>query len=368
MKFIKPKYEVLEIPEPTDHMGVLKYLELIGRVCYKSENKITDQSCIEYLERIKNRKHWAILEHYIFTMEIPIDVYCDFVDDYWFSSGEFVDVQTSLNFINISSYGDDINEDPHYIISGSATAFNYLWKCKCFESNLYDDSGILHVCKFLHDHFPEIMYDPWNRNIENDDRIRFLSRSEVQNLPTDIRLIHDFMSVRYITDRGVSHELVRHRPASWAQESTRYVNYGKCGFEFILPNWIPDSDKVILLDDQQLAVNTLLDNLHEIPLTDATKEYVRALYYSAGVYNKLINRFNWIPQQARGVIPTEVKTEIIQTCVLNEWRHFFKMRVPKAAHPQMRELTVPLFKQILSDDKMEKCFCDLSGLIDINEI
>ena len=72
MKFIKPSFEILDIPEPNDHMGVLKFLERVGRVCYKSEDKITDESCIKFLQNIRNRKHWAMLEHYIFTIVITI--------------------------------------------------------------------------------------------------------------------------------------------------------------------------------------------------------------------------------------------------------------------------------------------------------
>jgi thymidylate synthase (FAD) len=135
-------------------------------------------------------------------------------------------------------------------------------------------------------------------------------------------LEHYSFTVRFIVDRGVSHEIVRHRIASYSQESTRYCNYGGGEMQFIAPH---------------------------------------ALYYSTGeyylweemckqaeeTYNALIENGS-TPQQARSVLPNSLKTEVVMTANLREWRHFLKLRTAQAAHPQMREVTIPLLKHLQS--------------------
>lgn len=133
------------------------------------------------------------------------------------------------------------------------------------------------------------------------------------------------LSVRFITDRGVTHELVRHRLASFTQESTRYVNYKGKEMEFILPVWFSDESN--------------WDN--EIP----TGIWVKQMMSAELEYNKLI-KAGWSPQQARSVLPNSLKTEIVVTANLREWRHIFKLRTASGAHPQIVELMRPLLKEV----------------------
>lgn len=135
---------------------------------------------------------------------------------------------------------------------------------------------------------------------------------------------HENFSVKFICDRGVSHEIVRHRVASYAQESTRYVNYskGKFGNEITVVEpcfWGSDSIKYSLWED--------------------------ACAYAERTYLRLIEEES-SPQEARSVLPNSLKTEIVMTANLREWRHFFKLRTAKVAHPQMREITIPLLKEL----------------------
>jgi thymidylate synthase (FAD) len=135
---------------------------------------------------------------------------------------------------------------------------------------------------------------------------------------------HESVTVRIICDRGVSHEIVRHRLASYSQESTRYCNYGKTG-EIVLSPMMWG-----LTDAQILRRKALYQNIEEVYLAEV----------SEGVS----------PQQARDNLPTCLKTEIVMTCNLREWRHFFKLRTAPAAHPQMREITIPMlveFKRLI---------------------
>ena len=149
---------------------------------------------------------------------------------------------------------------------------------------------------------------------------------------------HFSFSVRFIIDRGVSHELVRHRLAAFSQESTRYCAYNKDKFgnqvTFIIPPWITDAEpgEYTSLD---------LGRYYE-----PTSSWLITMFYLESRYMQLTKEFKWTPQQARCVLPNSLKTEIIVTANLREWRHIFKMRTPLDAHPQMREVMIPLLEEL----------------------
>lgn len=133
-------------------------------------------------------------------------------------------------------------------------------------------------------------------------------------------LEHAHATVRIVCDRGVTHELVRHRLASFSQESTRYVRYGdERELTFIRPFW--------------LEITDVEYQLWEYGMKEC--EYA---------YNKLLKQ-GQTPQQARSVLPNSLKTEIVVTANMREWRHIFKLRCDKAAHPQMRQIMIPILKE-----------------------
>ena len=147
---------------------------------------------------------------------------------------------------------------------------------------------------------------------------------------------HSSLSIKFIVDRGVSHELVRHRIASFAQESTRYVNYSldKFGNEI---NVIDIRDGINLDNKMKnMDANTieLIINEWLLAMEDAEKHYMKMIELGA------------TPQIARSVLPNSTKTEITVTANYREWRNFFKLRVPSTAHPSMREVTIPLLKEL----------------------
>lgn len=128
---------------------------------------------------------------------------------------------------------------------------------------------------------------------------------------------HEKLTARIICDRGVTHEIVRHRIASYSQESTRYCNYGKDGeLCFIKPFFWED--------------NPVMFDIWKDSMQHAENAYLELIKLGAK------------PQEARSVLPNSLKTEIIVTMNMREWRHFFRMRADKAAHPQMREIAVPM--------------------------
>ena len=146
---------------------------------------------------------------------------------------------------------------------------------------------------------------------------------------------HESITVRFVCDRGVSHELVRHRLASFAQESTRYCNYSKDKF----------GNELTVIDiatgfkyDAENARDALKWNAWFFAMESAEKQYFRMLELGA------------TPQEARSVLPNSLATEVVVTANLREWRNILKLRTAKESHPQMRELMVPLlaeFKELI---------------------
>lgn len=137
-------------------------------------------------------------------------------------------------------------------------------------------------------------------------------------------LEHASFSVRFIVDRGVSHEIVRHRLASYSQDSTRYCNYSNDGF----------NHEITVIDPVYFPQKSLRRRAWENSCMTSEEYYFGILECGAS------------PQEARSVLTNSLKTEIVMTTNLREWRHFFRLRTSPAAHPQMREVTVPLLAEL----------------------
>ncbi len=137
-------------------------------------------------------------------------------------------------------------------------------------------------------------------------------------------LEHEKLTVKFICDRGVTHEIVRHRIASYSQESTRYCNYSKDKFgnelTFIRPCFWAD-------DSEEYAV-------WKQAMEEIEKTYVKLISLGAK------------PEEARSILPNSLKTEIVCTMNLREWRHFFRLRTAERAHPQIREISVALLDEL----------------------
>ena len=135
---------------------------------------------------------------------------------------------------------------------------------------------------------------------------------------------HVGMTVRFVCDRGVSHELVRHRLFAWSQESTRYCNYTKQKF----------GEQITVIKPMFWCEGMPEYNTWEAAMMACEQAYFGLIKSGAK------------PQEARSVLPNSLKTEIVGTANMREWRHFFRMRTSKAAHPQMREITIPLLAEV----------------------
>ncbi len=185
------------------------------------------------------------------------------------------------------------------------------------------------------------------KHIEKAGRVCYKSESNISNgsAETFIRNIlkrghesvieHVSITFKIVCDRGVSHEIVRHRIASYSQESTRYCNYSQDKFgnelSFIKPCfWETDSESYKIWENTMLQIE---------------KNYFSLIDNGAS------------PQEARSVLPNSLKTEIYVTMNLREWRHFLKLRTSKAAHPQMREISIIIYEILVK--KLPAIFDDI---------
>lgn len=148
-------------------------------------------------------------------------------------------------------------------------------------------------------------------------------------------LEHYSFTVKFICDRGVSHEIVRHRMASYCQESSRYCNYSKDGF----------GNEITVIKPLFLEVGT-----------DKWEMWRDACNMAERFYFELLD-CGCSPQEARSVLPNSLKTEVVMTANIREWRHFLKLRCSPAAHPQMREVALILLDKV--HDLIPVCFDDI---------
>lgn len=177
--------------------------------------------------------------------------------------------------------------------------------------------------------------------IENDwlDDLRYLCA------PTEYH--EKRVTVKFICDRGVSHEFVRHRKMSFTQESTRYCNYSnKDKFDneitFIEPCWLEDYNYEDNTYNQIFIDSLRFAEAHYLDLLKKWDDKIPDKRYKTGFRNN-----PWTPQQARAVLPNALKTELVMTGFVDDWKKFFELRDSNKAHPQARELASPLHKEFI---------------------
>ena len=158
-------------------------------------------------------------------------------------------------------------------------------------------------------------------------------------------LEHENISVKIICDRGVTHEIVRHRLVAYSQESTRYCNY-KGGVTFVIPPWV----------GRWISEGKWTKGDAFTPNNPGVEFWFKSMLDAEQRYLILLNQ-GWSPQQARSVLPNSLKTEIVMTANIREWRHILGLRTSKAAHPQMREIMIPLLKEF--QEKLPVLFDDI---------
>lgn len=307
MKAIKPYTQIFD--DLNGCQDVLKKIEACGRVCYKSEKRIEDGSAEKFVSNIIKRGHEAVLEHGSFVFEVPETFYEEtkLVINRLEEDGEFI------SFLRLTL-------DRRPIISGNVRAWRDFFKV-CLKVYGSLPTGSARFVKENPVLFPEFQ-DTKVLDYEDENFIPL----KVTDLQTENeKLTHWDVTVKFVVDRGISHELVRHRVASFCQESTRYCNYSKDDFgkeiTFIIPPY---------LDYKSAGWNTWKDTM-----TACEDAYFKLLEVGTA-------------QEARAVLPNSLKTEVVMTQSLKYWLHFFKLRTANAAHPQMVEVSRPLLDDFKS--------------------
>lgn len=279
MKLIESSVQIIEEKDP------YKMIELAGRTCYKSEDKITENSAKEFVDRMIKLGHGAMLEHGTIYLKI------------------------------------DKTEDGHLP-----------------PARLYWSDGNHKKYTRVRKHGNSIYVTTNLRVIVENNRLDDL---QYQVEPTEHH--EKRITAKFICDRGVSHEFVRHRVFSFAQESTRYCDYSKDKFgndiTYIIPSWLDlPEGKYSNWDNDWCDVSELKLLYPEVDnLSDPANCFLQSIKNAEYYYFMLIDR-GWKPQQARQVLPNATKTELVMTGFESDWEHFFELRCSGAAHPDAKKL------------------------------
>lgn len=293
MKLIKPSFEIWE--QPSGLEGVYKQIERAGRICYKSEDKITEDSAKSFVDRMIKSGHGAMLEHGTVYLYNPGD-------------------KQMLDMIKRYS------ENPYS-------------RLKVVKA---DSTGAIIEPVWITTNYRVIVENNWEKDL-------------IYYSPNPVPLHPKRITVHFVCDRGVSHEFVRHRVMSFAQESTRYCNYSKDKFgnecTFIYPNWFNK-----YFEDNYSNLN-IRDWQTGLDIACAETNWIYAMLYAEKAYFSSISN-GMKPQQARTVLPNSLKTELVMTGFVSDWKHFFKLRVERLAkgkpHPQASELATPLYEEFVA--------------------
>lgn len=287
MRIIEPSFEILEQLPGLD--GVYKQIERAGRICYKSEDRITENSAKEFVDRMVNSKHYAMLEHGTVYLTIPNDS------------------QYALGF-ECNKYSELVKPDPTKYKPGKIPFFvttNY---------RVIVENGWLGCLQYMCEPTP---YHPKRATV----------------------LFH--------TQISISREFNRHRVDSIAESSTRYCNYSKNKFGNELSVNLPEWADVVYVDDLDKRFKNmcrLIADGKEQVMEDIDWWYFGNLAAEAAYMN--LTRLGRKPQEARAVLPLDTNTDLVHTAFVKDWKHFFDLRAldkTGAAHPDAKRIALPLY-------------------------
>lgn len=295
MKLCKPLFEIWE--QSAGLEGVYKHIEKVGKVCYKSEDKIIEDSAKPFVDRMIKSGHGAMLEH-------------------------------GTVYLYIRRKGNESLEVDRYLMNPySRVIFRQFPNSRDMEIYITTNLRVL-------------VENGWLKDLE------YICE------PTEFH--ERRVTVHFVCDRGVSHEFVRHRVMSFAQESTRYCNYSKDKFgnelTFIIPCWLDiPTGHYAYWDGDWCDIDKMKIQLPEGEHKDIDA-FLWTLNNAETHYTLLINS-GWKPQEARAVLPNSLKTELVVTGFVSDWNHFFDLRArgtTGAPHPQAKELAEPLMKEFIA--------------------
>lgn len=270
--------------------GILKHAEVCGRICYKSEDRITQDSAERFVQMLKKSGHLSVLEHAAVYLRVPV-IQCCHRD--W---GKSIDDSTNIALVDVFE-NDQFSRVKWEIENKQQVAYvTTNWRV-VIESGLEEEN----VFKF--------MVKPAERH---DKRV----------------------TVKMSTSIGISRELNRHRCHSISEQSTRYCNYSKDKFgselTFIIPSWADVEGAVLKVEDASMSASIIYS-------LDATSLWMCQMKGAEEAYMSMVDG-GLRPEQARYVLPLSTKTELVHTAYLDDWNQFFKQRCNVHAHPDMQVL------------------------------
>jgi thymidylate synthase (FAD) len=298
MRIVPPSYEILTA---LDNGSMAARIESCGRICYKSEGKITENSAGPFIENILKRGHNSVSEMAVLTLQIDYD--SKSVAERFF---EGIPKYFAIDHI----------DKQRLLITGSVRAFRELYKEQATQKMAKA------IAAFLGERYPLFFFDLLPKNgwrPQSGISIVKVPLPQVDKMAVDLLIRHRYVAVKIITNRAVTHEIVRHRPVSYLQESQRYCRY--------------DQDQ---FGSEVTFIKPMFYN-------EGTPEYdlwCKAMEDTEAIYLKLLESST--AQAARTVLPNSCKTEIIVFANLIEWLHIFKLRTAPGAEPSMREIMIPL--------------------------
>ncbi|MDA8163167.1 MAG: FAD-dependent thymidylate synthase [Desulfobacteraceae bacterium] len=303
MKIIGPSFQIIDEYEKRGE--ILEQIERCGRICYKSEDRITAGSAVKFIKGIVERGHESVLEMASIVFDIKLDTEAPMA--------KFFEIVPGF-------CKSDRLDKKRFLVSGNPRVFRDLARA---HGNLKVVKAILRV---LTDRYPALFQDVAPRHgwIPQDGvAVRFMPAPEVSSLNPDLFARHKTILMRLVINRAVSHELVRHRVASYLQESQRYCRYGEARFGgevvFIRPCFYEEGSR-----EYEIWLSAM---------SSAEKSYLDLLDTSS-------------PQAARTVLPNSCKTEIMVHATIEEWRHIMRLRASRAADPSMREIMLKILPEL----------------------
>ena len=323
MKIVNAGYEIIEDP------SITRKIERIARVCYKSEDKIDEGTDMIMCRSLINRQHTAMLEHGHLILEVGEQEY-NLIE----TIRSFMENMIGNNEDNRKCYLRYTNRiniegtEYHYIVSGNIRAWyefmQYANSVNGLPKRLYYliNDNVNNIFDIDVTEFDSMVFDTYDLNNYYAKVI-----TDMSTLSDEERMVHETFSVLFTSDLLIQRELVRHREASFAGESTRYCNYSldKFGNEITVI-------KPCFCDEESTMY----------------KEWKMAMADSEIHYFELI-KLGASPQEARDALPVATKCDTVVTTNLSEWKHIFNLRACDStgpAHPKMKEIMIPLFKEM----------------------
>lgn len=315
MRIVEPGATLMRggYENPSEFYTPEQFIELVGRNCYKSEGKITQGSAVDFVHKLVDRKHEAMIEHWSLIFEVKRNDFYRSIFNAWTYAFECWESNPDDGFVPKIRFTND-QDRGHYVVSGNIRSWRDFIR-------MHQRKGGF-VPHFLYEvalSAPVFFDDLLRLKTRIPDEDRWLKQITISDLVSDFEhLVHHDMTIRFICNRGVTHEMVRHREASYAQESTRYCNYSKGQFSeettVVRPGWCKEGSAIY----EVWRRGCQMDEDRYMTLLDA------------GVS----------PQDARDVLNHSLKADIIVTGNMAHWLHFESLRCSPSAHPRMREVAV----------------------------